>query len=113
MASKWIQYFDLHSENQVFQNIIYVQVKFYDRKRNCFNTYLMVFIMEIMFKLENNGSKECYYFLNSDNAESCKENIFYSPTTINILINVSVHYIAILYIKMRLYYIYYFIIWVF
>lgn len=89
----------------------YVQVKFYDRKRNCFNT--SVFIMEIMFKLENNGSNECYYFLNSDNTESCKENIFYNPTTINILSNVSVYYIAILYIKMRLYYIYYFIIWVF
>lgn len=52
-------------------------------------------------------------FLNSDNMESCKESKFiHNPTTINSLINVSV-YIAILFIKMRSYYTYCFIIWVF
>lgn len=43
------------------------------KKRNYFNIRLIVFIME-MFKLEINGSNECYYFFNSDNMQSCKEN---------------------------------------
>lgn len=61
-------------------------------------------------KLENNGSNECYYFLNLGSTKSQKENeIIHDHTTINILIKVSV-YIAILFIKMRSCFIYYFII---